>query len=174
VTPLVQKHPVRRRLAVTLDEVANLSRDELLGVAIARGCRHYASFVAPEYIVDRPGLAHEVLGCALLRGMANLDTFQSIRVGAMVLSDAGCSPTLAVAAAEALGVESRLAHIARTALVADDRPGYWGEILTGVPAAIEAKEVEFLPGASRFRLETGKRAPGLGAARIWLRTQYVT
>ena len=172
MTPLIHKRSTPRRLGADLDAVAALSRNELLGVAVARGCHHYAPFVAPEFVADRPELSHEVLGCALLRGPADLDTFQCIRVAAMVLSDEACSSTTVAAAAAELGVESRLAHIARVALAAGDRPGYWRKVLEALPSPIEANEAEFLPGVSRFRLETGKSGPGMGAAWIWLRTHY--
>ena len=85
VTPLIHKRSTTRRLGTDLDAVAALSRNELLGVAIARGCHHYAPFVAPEFVADQPALSHELLGCALLRGPADLDTFQGEQIGVRLL-----------------------------------------------------------------------------------------
>lgn len=150
-----------------------MSRDELIGIAIARGCHHYAPFVAKGLIADRRDVPHELLGCALLCGPPNLDTFQAIRVAAMVLSDTGCSAPSVVRAADALGVSSRLAHIARVALAVDDRPAYWRAILAQLPPHDLAPEADFLPKVSRFSLESGKPGPGLGPVRVWLRTDYV-
>ena len=90
-----------------------LARDELIGIAIARGCRHYAAFVPPELVKDRPDLPHEVLGCALLVGPQDVETFRGIRVGAMILSDAGNSAHTMADAAAAFDVTARLLHIAR-------------------------------------------------------------
>ena len=155
-----------------LRKVTALSRDELIGIAIARGCHHYSPFVGKELIADRRDVPHELLGCALLCGPPNLDTFQAIRVAAMVLSDAGCSPDRVARAAEALGMSSRLAHIARVALKVDDSPAYWRGILAQLPPHDPAAEADFLPNVSRFSLETGKPGPGLGPIRVWLRTDY--
>ncbi len=155
-----------------LQEVRSLSRAELIGVAVARGCHHYSPFVRSQLVADQAELPQEILGCALLAGPQSLETFQSIRVAAMVLSDEACSPALVAAAAEEMGVSSRLAHIARLALAVDERPAYWHEILIYLPAEDATDESDFLPGISRFSLETGKAGPGRGPARIWLRTNY--
>jgi hypothetical protein len=151
------------------------SQDELIGIAIARGCDHYRPYVPPALRVDRPELAHEVLGCALLQGPQEVETFQGIRVGAMVLSDPGCSPARIAASAAAFGVAARVAHIARLALSVNDAPDYWRAVLAALPAGTTAdeQEREFLPGISRFASETGMRGAGLGFARVWLRTDYV-
>lgn len=173
VSPIIHHRTEPSELASELREATALSRDQLIGIAVARGCHHYAPFVPPEFVADQPGLSHEVLGCALLRGAAELDTFQAIRVAAMILSDGGCSPARVAAAAEALGVSSRLAHIARLALAAGETPAYWGDILAQLPRGGTAAELDFLPGASRFSLETGKAGPGRGPVGVWLRTHYV-
>ena len=155
-----------------LRKVTALSRDELIGIAIARGCHHYSPFVAQELIADRRDVPHELLGCALLCGPPNLDTFQAIRVAAMVLSDTGCSPTRIARAAEAMGVSSRLAHIVRIALKQDNHPAHWRAILALLPPDDFTAEADFLPKVSRFSLESGKPGPGLGPIRVWLRTHY--
>jgi len=150
-------------------EAAELSREALLAVAVARGCWHYAPLwpdLTPE---DRAGLPHEILGCALLRGPADAETFQSIRCGAMVLSDLGNSPELIATAAERLGVIGRVAHIARQGLQTDRHPDFWEKVLAALPAKPSA-EPDFLPGISRLTGETRPAGPGRSAVRQWLRT----
>ncbi len=152
-------------------EAAGLSPDELRAAAVARGCSHYAPLWPNLMPADRAGLPHEVLGCALLRGPATVETFQSIRYGAMVLSDLGNSPELIVAAAGQLGVTGRVAHIARLALVEDVHPEFWEQVRRLLPD-LSTNEADFLPGVSRLAAETRLSGPGKGPARVWLRTGY--
>lgn len=149
---------------------AALSRETLMGIAVARGCRHYAPLV-PGGMASTAShdLPHEVLGAALLRGPTDAATFQAIRCGAMVLSDLGNSARRIGEAADYFGVAHRVAHIARLALEADTHPDYWTTLLALLPAA-EA-ETEFLPGVSRFVSETRMTGFGGGPARVWLRTR---
>lgn len=150
---------------------AGLPFDALRAAAIARGCSHYAPLWPSLTPADRAGLPHEVLGCALLRGPANAETFQSIRCGAMVLSDLGNSPELIAAAAEQLGVAGRIAHIVRLGLSADVHPEFWASVQAALPGSV-AEEQDFLPGVSRLVTETRLSGPGKGPVRTWLRTQY--
>ena len=152
-------------------EEAELSREALLAVAVARGCWHYAplwSDLTPE---DRAGLPHEILGCALLRGPADAETFQSIRCGAMVLSDLDNSPERIASAAGELGVTGRVAYIARLGLVNDLHPAFWQSLLSALPST-ESTEQEFLPGLSRLVSETRISGAGRGPVRVWLRAAY--
>ncbi len=152
-------------------QAAKLNCDDLLGVAIARGCAHYAPLwprLVPENLEWLP---HEALGCALLRGQADTETFQPIRCGAMVLSDLGNAPELIAAAAEHLGVSGRVAHIARLGIQEDAHPSYWKKLqrcLRDLPA----KEEDFLPGVSRLMAETRASGAGRGPVRTWLRTDW--
>jgi hypothetical protein len=152
--------------------VGMLGRDELIGIAVARGCHHYAAYVPPELVKDRPGIPHEVLGCALLVGPQDVETFQAIRVGAMILSDAGNSAHAMADAADALGVTARLLHIARVGAEADNRPDFWREVLAHLPATDGASEAGFLPNASRFSIESRLNGHGRGIDRVWLCTNY--
>jgi hypothetical protein len=152
-------------------EAAGLSRDELCAVAVARGCSHYAPLWPDLTPADRPGLPHEALGCALLCGPATVETFQSIRCGAMVLSDLGNSPELIAAAAEQLGVSGRVAHIVWLGLSADVHPEFWASVRVALPE-LAAREQDFLPGVSRMVAETRLSGPGEGPTLTWLRTQY--
>ncbi|MFA5262711.1 MAG: hypothetical protein WC378_02730 [Opitutaceae bacterium] len=151
---------------------ANLSRNDLLAAAIARGCSHYASFVDPRFVRDLPFIPHVVLGCALLRGLQDVETFNAIRVGAMVLSDLDNSPDAIAAASVELSVTSRAAHIARVGLTNDTHPSYWQEILECISAEINESEIDFLPGASRFC--SNGRLAGFGRVLSphWLRTSF--
>lgn len=146
-------------------------REELLTVALARGCRHYAP-LWPELVpAEQSGLPHEVLGCALLAGPATPTTFQSIRCGTMVLSDLGNSPDVIAIAAEQLGVCSRVAHITRVALANDNHPEFWERVQAALPSQSIAEQ-DFLPGVSRLVSETRLSGLGKGPRRVWLRTEY--
>lgn len=152
-------------------ETADLTREQLLCVAVARGCRHYAPLLpAGAAPLDVPGLSHEVLGAALLQGPADAGTFQAIRCGAMVLSDLGNSGPAILEASTHFGVAHRLAHLARLGLEADRHPEFWTAILNALPPV--AGEENFLPGISRFTSETRMAGPGRGSVRTWLRTHY--
>lgn len=150
---------------------AEMSPDDLRAAAIARGCSHYAPLWPKLTAADRAGLPHEALGCALLRGPANAETFQSIRCGAMVLSDLGNSAELIAAAAEELGVAGRVAHVVRLGLSADVHPEFWTLVRAALPE-LAADEQDFLPGVSRLVTETRLSGPGKGPGRTWLRTQF--
>lgn len=150
---------------------ADLTRDQLLRIAVARGCRHYAPLLPPGALpADAAGLPHEVLGTALLRGPTDANTFQAIRCGAMVLSDLDNSPQRIIEASEQFGVTHRLAHLARLGLAADRHPEFWAAILSPLPPGPD--EELFLPGISRLVSETRLAAPGQSPARVWLRTRY--
>lgn len=150
---------------------AALPSDALRAAAIARGCSHYAPLWPNLTPADRAGLPHEALGCALLLGPATAETFQSIRCGAMVLSDLGNSPESIAAAAEHFGVTGRVAHIARLGLSADVHPEFWERVQAALPT-LSIEEDDFLPGVSRLVAETRLSGHGKGPARTWLRTQY--
>ncbi|MDI1320464.1 MAG: hypothetical protein PSW75_09790 [bacterium] len=153
-------------------KAADLSRADLLAVAIARGCAHYAPLWPQLRPLDLAWLPHEVLGCALLRGEADVATFQAIRCGAMVLSDLGNDGKLIAAAAARFGVGARVAQIADLALAADDHPAFWAPLRNALPQPLPGEE-DFLPGVSRLVSETRQRGPGEGAARRWLRTKFL-
>jgi len=141
-----------------------------LGIAVARGCRHYAPLLPPNSTpVDMADLPHEVLGAALLRGPADADTFQAIRCGATVLSDLGNSPQRIVETSEYFGVVHRVAYLARKGLEADHHPEFWTAILTTLPSGSD--EGQFLPGVSRLTSETRMAGPDRKPARTWLRTR---
>jgi hypothetical protein len=154
-----------------VQRAADLDRDQLFRIAVARGCRHYAPFLPPGLEAsDDPEIPHEALGAALLCGPTDAATFQAIRCGAMVLSDLNNSPSIIADISEQLGVAHRTAHIARLGLAADTHPDFWQQVLRELPSAVS--EGDFLPGISRFISET--RQPNWRSApvRVWLRTHY--
>ncbi|MDI1335883.1 MAG: hypothetical protein PSU94_06830 [Lacunisphaera sp.] len=148
--------------------VARWSREQLLAVALARKCGHYVPLWPEITPCDDRALAHEILGCALLRGPADAATFQAIRCAAMVLSDRGNAPERIAYAAKAFGVTSRVVHISRLGR-AHTRAGFWKQLLAMLPGA-PMDEEDFLPGLSRLTVETGMMEPWRGPRRTWLRT----
>lgn len=152
-------------------KAVGLVRSDLLAAAIGRGCGYYASLwhdLTPRKLAWLP---HEILGCALLRGPKDVETFQAIRCGAMVLSDLSNTPELIAAAAKELHVTGRVAHIAQVGLQADEHPDFWNHVLGGLPHARNT-ELDFLPGVSRLVAETRRSGPRQGPVRTWLRTVY--
>lgn len=148
-----------------------LSRSQLLSAAFARGCRHYASLWPNLPAVDLPGLPQEVLGCALLRGDQDAETFQAIRCGAMILSDLANEPGFVAKAARRFEVEGRVAHLAKLGAQADRYPEFWNDVLSAIERPVEADE-PFLPGLSRLVSEGRIRGINQVANRIWLRTDF--
>lgn len=156
---------------VSASGVMALTREELLRIAVARGCQHYAPLLPPGAVpADVPDLPHEALGTLLLRGAPDAATFQAIRVGAMVLSDLANDPQRLREAAARLGVTARVAHLAQLGLAADHHPEFWTAIAQGLlPNSAEAS---FFPGISRLTSETRMAGPGRRPSRVWLRTRY--
>lgn len=152
-------------------KAVGLSRSELLAAAIVRGCGYYAPLWQDLAVRNLGWLPHEILGCALLRGPKDADTFQAIRCGAMILSDLDNVPERIAAAAREFRVAERVAHIARLGLQADQHPDFWKRVLVALPSAC-TEETDFLPGVSRLVAETRRSGPNQGPARIWLRTAY--
>jgi hypothetical protein len=156
--------------AMLVQRAADLDRNELFRIAVARGCRHYAPFLPPGLdATDEPEIPHEALGAALLCGPADAATFQAIRCGAMVLSDLNNSPRVLADVSKQLGVGHRTAHIARLGLAADTHPDFWQQVLRELPSAVT--EDDFLPGISRLTSET-RQPNGRSPVRVWLRTHY--
>ena len=156
---------------VSASGIMDLSRNALLRIAVARGCRHYAPLLPPEATPGNvPDLPHEVLGAALLRGASDAATFQAIRCGAMILSDLGNSPERLGEAGEQFGVTCRIAHLARLGLLADQHPGFWTAVQNALPPSADGDP--FLPGVSRLTSETRMAGPGQKPSRVWLRTHY--
>ena len=159
-------------LADVLRGADAFSREHLMREAVARGCRHYAPLLAPDSApAAASDLPHEVLGVALLRGPQDVDTFQAIRCGAMVLSDLKNDPSSVRTAAEHFGVTHRVAHVARLGLANDTHPGHWATLLSMLPG--DTREDGFLPGLSRLTFETWVHPlSSRKLVRTWLRTAW--
>lgn len=157
--------------ALSCAKAVRLARSELLAAAVVRGCGYYAPLWPDLVPRNLAWLPHEILGCALLRGPKNVETFQAIRCGAMVLSDLSNAPELIAAAAREFHVAGRVAHIAQVGLQADQHLDFWKQVLGGLSHARNT-ELDFLPGVSRLVAETRRSGPNQGPARTWLRTAY--
>lgn len=142
---------------------------ELMALAVARGCHHYAPMTdgwsAPSQLND---MLHEVLGCALLH-FPMPDGFDSFRCGVMILSDIGNSPAWVAEAAAHFGIERRVGYVVRIAIESDGERGYWEQLMPLFPAS---SGDELLPGVSRFVSESKMSAGSGGAHRVWLRTNF--
>ena len=152
-------------------EALTMSRAQLLAIALARGCRHYACLWPEIRPSDQADFPHEILGVALLAGPADAATFQAFRCGAMVLSDLGNNPARIAEASSQLGLTARVAHVVRLGRAADEHAGFWDRILSALPPTAN-EESDFLPGVSRLVSETRIAGPGFGRLRVWLRTNY--
>lgn len=142
----------------------------LLGLAVARGCSHYVSYV------DRPlpentgeGVSNEELGIALLSPSNPYDP-RLIRVGAQILSDRSCNPDRLAA----LAIRERSApivrYIAEHGHATEPDNDTWLRILAILPESRPIKP-GVMPHPSRFRTETGiQRSFGSHLDKIrWLR-----
>jgi hypothetical protein len=146
------------------------ARDDLLAMAVARGCDHYRPFLLPEIeLRDDGDIPNEILACALMRGPRDAPTFQAIRCGAMVLSDLDNSPEAVAQAAHVMGVSNRVRHVAKVALSGDRHPEYWRHVLDLLTGLEPDSESEFLPSVSRLTSETHWTRAGRGVRREWLR-----
>lgn len=144
-------------------------RPELLALAISRGCAHYAS-LWPHLPVAKGVLPQEVLGCGLLRGPEEAETFQAIRCGAMILSDRHNDAARVAEAAVRLGVADRVFHVATLGRRYDAYPAYWRSVIEELPDGCTSEE--FLPGVSRLTRETFGTLPRRGVIREWLRSDF--
>jgi len=166
-SPFSTAIPPSRKLVDACDEAETWTRPELLALAVAKGCRHYAP-QWPELPPVKGILPNEVLGCCLLRGPADVETFRAIRCAAMVLSDLHNRADEIGWAARRFRVAGRAMHIARLGLTADTYPAYWLRVIDAL-SPFEPDEPEFMPGVSRLVSETRWTATGLGASWQWLR-----
>lgn len=147
---------------------AEATADDLATVAVARGCRHYASMARGTTDPQFATLSHEVLACALLR-FPLPEGFDAFRCGAMVLSDPHNRPEVLSRAADYFGVRDRVRHIIDLGLAHDETPVFWTKLAALFPPVAADDE---LPGLSRFVSESPLGGRGRGPVRIWLRTRW--
>jgi hypothetical protein len=142
--------------------------NDYIGLAVARGCRHYApSF--PQFERD-PGLesvSNEELVALLLLGSNEFEP-TAVRCAAQLSSKCDAQNLALVAQKERVG--RALAYIAKQGLSHDnERTGFWSELLNLLgdqPAVADGK----LPHWSRFVSQTGVTRDGRGIIQ-WLHCQ---
>lgn len=150
------------------DDVRRLSADELMSIAIQRGCRHYAPLTRVRSA--DPGearLPDEVVAVALMRGDPS-ERFDHIRAGAMLLSKLSNDPAEIGRYAKAFGVEDRIRHVAETAISVGDHYDFWKGIIESL-GRVEMGARDRLPGFSRFMSLSGVVRPGQPRRNVWLR-----
>jgi len=151
------------------EQAACASSQDLMALAVARGCRHYAPMVFGHHSPPRShALSHEVLACALLR-FPMPDGFDAFRCGVMVLSDLNNQPISIASAAEYFGVADRVGYVVRVGLAHDDKREFWEHLRLLFPRMSDSG---LLPGPSRLMSETRMSGEHRGPVRIWLRTAY--
>jgi len=158
VSPLLRK---ARRLGI-----GNL--DQILALAVARGCRHYAACV-PVQAIEDPGmekLPDDELTILLLLGEHPYNP-TAVRCAAQLARSRLIKPARLLFLAKCEKVERVLAHIARAG--ADhDPPGadYWQVVLDGISNQ-KSRQEPHLPHWSRFVSMPGLQRLGAVEPR-WL------
>lgn len=145
--------------------------EDLLGLAAARGCHHYAPSDIDVRAVRDPGtqaLSDEELGIAMISAAQENDP-RLIRCAAQLVS----GPALSAAKLSRLAVMERctplLAYIASHAVEADtERPAFWKELLGYLPEAAPKTSAQW-PHPSRFMIQAGYQRGGGAPASVWLR-----
>jgi hypothetical protein len=156
-------------IAAECERAARASEQDLIALAVSRGCRHYAPLVQMHGIPSNLyTLSHEALGCALLRSPMP-EGFNAFRCGVMVLSDLGNQPDAIAGAAEYFGVSDRVGYIVRLGLAYDHERQFWENLR---PLFQETAVPQVLPGPSRLISETRMSGLNRGPIRVWLRTAF--
>ena len=147
--------------------------DDLLRLAVRRGCRHYTPADYDEAAVIEPGLAQlsdlEV-AMALMTAAQTYDP-QWLRCAAQLLG----SPAIRAGAVVRMAVMERcvpiVRHIAEAAVRYDDvGRDFWTDVLVALPAGRPVRP-GVLPHPTRFVAQTGVTNPRRQADRrtVWLR-----
>jgi len=126
------------------------SNDDLLSLAVARGCRHYAPGVKRDTVdLGQEKLSDEELAVAMISGGRNYDP-TLIRSAAQLMRGDGVSAERLLFFAKRERAERVLLHIARAGY-AHDPEGlqFWKQIQSGLPGYGQRSEPK-LPHWSRF------------------------
>lgn len=149
------------------------SADDLLKLAVERGCKHYAPSDYRPGQVCEPGLAafsDAELAIALISGAQRYDPLY-IRCAAQLMGAPHMDPSAVCRLALMERCSTVLRHIARAGYENDkERTSFWGDILQRLPISQPVK-AGILPHSSRFQSITGlvnPRHPGIPRA-VWLR-----
>ncbi len=152
--------------------------DELIGLAIARGCQHYQG--GPERVpvtpLSREAFSDEELAIALLSPCLPYSP-RAVRVGAQMLGSNGNQPQRLALLARKERAENVVRYIAAAGRLTEPQESFWPELLAALPPASPLPSgfpAGVLPHPSRFRSETGLTDPSdpatLGGPQVrWLR-----
>ena len=151
---------------------------ELIGLAVARGCRHYGGGSEPLLTAQpsREKFSDEELAIALLSPCLPYSP-RALRVGAQMLGSRGNRPSRLALLARRERAETVVRHIAAAGQQTEPDELFWQELLAALPPASPFRSVlptGVLPHPSRFRSETGLTDPsnsatGGGPQVTWLR-----
>ena len=151
---------------------------ELIGLAVARGCRHYRD--GPEAPPDRPVsetcFSNEELALALLSPCLPYNP-RCIRVGAQMLGGPDNRPRRLAFLARRERAEAVLRHIAAAGRQTEPQHAFWRELLEALPAVsptCREPSAGVMPHAGRYRAQAGITNPrdpvtGGGPWTVWLR-----
>ena len=136
---------------------------ELIGLAIARGCRHYGGgseqmTTAPP---SRKTFSDEELAVALLSPCLAYSP-RALRVGAQMMGSRRNQPSRVALLARREKAENVVRHIAAAGQQIEPQELFWQELLAALPPVSPFRSVlppGVLPHPSRFRSETGLTNP---------------
>lgn len=132
----------------------------LVGLAVARGCRHYQGGPEPlpAFPVSRAVFSDEELAIALLSPCLPYSP-RALRVGAQMLSSRRNQPQLLALLARRERAENVVRHIAVAGQQTEPQEVFWQELLAALsvtPSPLRSTVPDgVLPHPSRFRLEAG-------------------
>jgi hypothetical protein len=146
------------------------SVDDLLRLAVLRGCNHYGRPDFEETPVKDPGpnvFTDLDLAIALCSG-AQINDPLVIRCAAQLLGSEEINPSQLARRARMERCEVVVAHIATAAAQGDvGRSDFWNVVLADL-GPVKPPKPGVLPHRSRFMLQSGIAAPN-GRLTIWLR-----
>ena len=144
--------------------------DDLLTLAVKRGCHHYRGTIVEKSVND-PGIdrfTNEELATALMLGEHPFDP-TAVRCAAQLLSADGIDPVRVARLAQRERCERVVAHIARAGVRHDERGGAFWETLLECLRSPRPVPDGVLPHWSRFAVLTGMQKGVQGLGSIWLR-----
>lgn len=155
----------------------------LIGLAVARGCRHYrgGSEPVPSEPISRAVFSDEELAIALLSPCLPYSP-RAVRVGAQTLGSRGNQPWRLALLARQERAEAVVRHVAAAGWQTEPQEPFWQGLLAALPATSPTRSTVppgVLPHPSRFRSETGLVPPlapvrGGSPAVTWLRPSTPT
>ena len=151
---------------------------KLIGLAIARGCRHYEGGLEPVPAAPptRETFSDEELAIALLSPCLPYSP-RAVRVGAQMLGSRNNQPSRLALLARRERAENVVRHVAAAGQQTEPHEPFWQELLAAISPVTPLRSIipaGVLPHASRFRVETGltnrsDAATRGGSCMVWLR-----